>query len=61
MLAEVTITLSDWLIDELKAIVILFCGMVLGYVYGYFDFFGQVREIRAARRARRARRQAVQR
>lgn len=61
MLAEVTITLSDWLIGELKAILILFIGMFFGYLYGYFDFFGQVREIFATRRARRARRQAVQR
>lgn len=58
MLAEVTITLSDWLLDELKAVLILFIGVLIGYLHGRIDSIGQVKQMI---RARSTRRQAVQR
>lgn len=58
MLAEVTVTLSDWLLDELKAVLTLFIGVFLGYLHGRIDSIGQVKQMI---RARSTRRKAVQR
>lgn len=54
MIAEVTITLSDWLIEEIRAIAVLLVGFGLGWLYRDQKIFSEFRSMIRRRRAQRA-------
>lgn len=54
MIAEVTITLSDWVIEQITGVWILFLGFGLGYFFRDQKIFSEVRSMIRRRRAQRA-------
>lgn len=54
MIAEVTITLSDWVIEQIGGVAILFSGLIMGYIWRDQEVFSEIRSMIRRRRAQRA-------
>lgn len=54
MIAEVTITLSDWVIEQIAGVSILFSGFIMGYIFRDQKVVSEIRSMIRRRRAQRA-------
>lgn len=54
MIAEVTITLSDYMLEQIGGVLILFLGFGMGYLFRDQKIFSEIRSMIRRRRAQRA-------